>query len=80
MVDEKGNFDYVELFEVQNLEEFIVEREKCIRIFIEKGKELYEIYCVWFVNELEKCKDQLLNEFMIIVIVKFNLKEIREVI
>lgn len=80
MADEKGNLDHVESPEAQNPEESTAEREKRIRTLTEKGKELYETHCVRFVNELEKCKDQLSNELMTIAIVKSNPKEIREAI
>lgn len=80
MADKKGNLDHVESPEAQNPEESTAEREKRIRTLTEKGKELYETHCVRFVNELEKCKDQLSNELMTIAIVKSNPKEIREAI
>lgn len=49
MADEKGNLDHVESPEAQNPEESTAEREKRIRTLTEKGKELYETHCVWFV-------------------------------
>lgn len=66
MADKKGNLAHVESPEAQNPEESTAEREskKRIRTLTEKGKELYETHCVRFVNELQKCKDQLSNELM----------------